>query len=357
MKRLPLLDIAAVAAVVVAIALIGVKNVQGDTTHVILNVSYDPTRELYRNLNAQFIAKYQLETGIRLQVTQSHGGSSRQASSVVAGEQLADVVTLGLYSDVDALRKQGLIEDGWADRLPHHSQPYYSTIVFVVRKGNPKQIHDWPDLVASGVEVVTPDPRSSGNGKLSALAAWGSVITRGGNESAARDYLRALYGHAVRLDAGARGAATGFAVEKIGDVQLAWENEALREVGDARDELQIVYPPVSILAEPYVAWVDANVARHHSERYARAYLEFLFGDVAQQTIAQAGYRPFNAEIAQKFAASLPPLKLFPITAIASDWDDASHRFFDENGIIDAVLRPTNSLAKRPVPEVRDGGVS
>ena len=355
MKRPHLLNLAAIAGVVVAVTLIGVKNVQGDTTHEVLNVSYDPTRELYSRLNAQFVAQYLQETGVRLQVRQSHGGSSRQARSVLTGEQQADVVTLGLYSDVDALRKHGLIADDWAERLPHHSQPYYSTIVFVVRKGNPKHIHDWPDLIGPGVEVVTPDPKTSGNGKLSALAAWGAVTTRGGSTAAARDYLRALYQHAQRLDTGARGAATAFAIEKVGDVQLAWENEALREVGDARDELEIVYPPVSILAEPYVAWVDANVERHHSERYARAYLEYLFSDAAQRVIAQAGYRPYKEEIARQFSATLPLIKLFPITAIARDWDDANHTFFDENGILDTVYKPADGVADLPTSPSRDRG--
>ena len=355
MKRPHLLNLAAIAGVVVAVTLIGVKNVQGDTTHEVLNVSYDPTRELYSRLNAQFVAQYLQETGVRLQVRQSHGGSSRQARSVLTGEQQADVVTLGLYSDVDALRKHGLIADDWAERLPHHSQPYYSTIVFVVRKGNPKHIHDWPDLIGPGVEVVTPDPKTSGNGKLSALAARGAVTTRGGSTAAARDYLRALYQHAQRLDTGARGAATAFAIEKVGDVQLAWENEALREVGDARDELEIVYPPVSILAEPYVAWVDANVERHHSERYARAYLEYLFSDAAQRVIAQAGYRPYKEEIARQFSATLPLIKLFPITAIARDWDDANHTFFDENGILDTVYKPADGVADLPTSPTRDRG--
>ena len=355
MKRPHLLNLVAIAGVVVAVTLIGVKNVQGDTTHEVLNVSYDPTRELYSRLNAQFVAQYQQETGVRLQVRQSHGGSSRQARSVLTGEQQADVVTLGLYSDVEALRKHGLIADDWAERLPHHSQPYYSTIVFVVRKGNPKHIHDWPDLIGPGVEVVTPDPKTSGNGKLSALAAWGAVTTRGGSTAAARDYLRALYQHAQRLDTGARGAATAFAIEKVGDVQLAWENEALREVGDARDELEIVYPPVSILAEPYVAWVDANVERHHSERYARAYLEYLFSDAAQRVIAQAGYRPYKEEIARQFSATLPLIKLFPITAIARDWDDANHTFFDENGILDTVYKPADGVADLPTSPTRDRG--
>lgn len=355
MKRPPLLNLAAVVGVMVAVTLIGVKNVRGNTGHELLNVSYDPTRELYRSLDAQFTKTYEQKTGIRLQVKQSHGGSSRQARTVIAGEQQADVVTLGLYSDVDALRKQGLIADHWAERLPNHSQPYYSTIVFVVRKGNPRHIHDWPDLIAPGVEVVTPDPRSSGNGKLSALAAWGAVTTRGGSDSDARAYLSALYGHAVRLDSGARGAAIGFTVEKVGDVQLAWENEALREVADARDELAIIYPPVSILAEPYVAWVDTNVARHHTEREAQAYLEFLFSDVAQQTIAEAGYRPFNATIAQRFAARLPPLNLFSVTAIARDWDDANQRFFDENGILDTVLKHAESTLNSDAHASADKG--
>ena len=355
MKRPHLLNLVAIAGVVVAVTLIGVKNVQGDTTHEVLNVSYDPTRELYSRLNAQFVAQYQQETGVRLQVRQSHGGSSRQARSVLTGEQQADVVTLGLYSDVEALRKHGLIADDWAERLPHHSQPYYSTIVFVVRKGNPKHIHDWPDLIGPRVEVVTPDPKTSGNGKLSALAAWGAVTTRGGSTAAARDYLRALYQHTQHLDTGARGAATAFAIEKVGDVQLAWENEALREVGDARDELEIVYPPVSILAQPYVAWVDANVERHHSERYARAYLEYLFSDTAQRVIAQAGYRPYKEEIARQFSATLPPIKLFPITAIARDWDDANHTFFDENGILDTVYKPADGVADLPTSPTRDRG--
>lgn len=344
MKRPPLLNLAAIAGVVVAVALIGVKNVHGTTTRQLLNVSYDPTVELYREINRQFVAQYQKEGGAPLHIRQSHGGSSRQARAVIAGDQLADVVTLGLYSDVEALRKQGLIAAGWADRLPHHSQPYYSTIVFVVRKSNPRHIRDWPDLVAPGVEIVTPDPRTSGNGKLSALAAWGAVTTRGGSATQARDYLRALYAHTARLDPGARGAASSFVTEKIGDVQLAWENEALREVADNRGELELVYPPVSILAEPYVAWVDVNVARHHTESAARAYLAFLFTDAAQRTIAQAGYRPFNPDIAREFAARLPPLNLFPITSIARDWEDANHQFFDENGFIDTVLGRTGSLS-------------
>lgn len=357
MKPIPWLSIGAIAAVAVAVTLVGVKNVQGDTDRQILNVSYDPTRELYLQLNQQFIANYQHENNTRLQVKQSHGGSSRQARSVIEGQQDADVVTLGLFTDIDSLRKRGLIADGWQNRLPHHSQPYYSTIVFVVRRGNPKAIHDWPDLVKPGVEVITPDPRTSGNGKLSALAAWGATTTRGGTGAAAHAYLEALYHHTTRLDSGARGAATSFVVEKLGDVQLTWENEAIRELADTPGELEIVYPPVSILAEPYVAWVDRNVARHHSERYARAYLDYLFTDSAQEIVAQAGYRPVNAVIAGKYANRLKPIKLFNVTDIARDWDDANHTFFDDNGIIDTVIAPAGTAAGASASEATQKGAA
>jgi sulfate/thiosulfate transport system substrate-binding protein len=358
LKRPTILDLLAVAGVFAALALIGVRNVHGDTGNQILNVSYDPTRELYDVVDQQFSAAYRRQTGVALQIKQSHGGSTRQARAVLDGTQPADVVTLGLYTDVDALRARGLIADGWAERLPNHSRPYYSTIVFVVRHGNPKHIADWPDLIAPGVEIVTPDPRTSGNGKLSVLAAWGGVTTRGGSDAAARAYVQSLFRHVVRLDSGARGAATAFAVEKVGDVQLAWENEALREAAANPGQFQIVYPPVSILAEPYVAWVDANVARHHTERYARDYLAYLFSDAGQATIAAAGYRPFNPLVAQRFAGRFPALKLFPVTAIAPDWEAANHRFFDENGILDAIFSATPGLADTPSgPPATPGGTS
>jgi sulfate/thiosulfate transport system substrate-binding protein len=196
------------------------------------------------------------------------------------------VVTFGLFSDVDVLRKWSLIANGWADRLPNHSRPYASTIVFVVRQGNPKRIRDWPDLIRDDVQIVTPDPRTSANGKLSALAAWGAIITRGGTEAEAAKYLKTFYQHVPGMDKGARGAAMTFTFEEIGDVHLTWENEAIREVVQAQSKLQIVYPPVSILAEPYVAWVDANVARHGTLAVAQAYLQFLFTDQAQATIAR-----------------------------------------------------------------------
>lgn len=332
------INVGAVAAVIAGFALIVVKNAPGRAGALqLVNVSYDPTRELYQALNPLFVASYERDTGDHWTVVQSHGGSSRQARKVISGEQPADVVTLGLFSDIDALRKAGLIATNWADRLPNHSQPYTSTIVFVVRQGNPSSIRDWPDLLAPGLEVVTPDPRTSSNGKLAALAAWAATITRGGSEAEARAYLRDLYQHASELDEGARGAATRFAVQEVGDVHLTWESEALREVADSKGKLQIVYPPVSILAEPYVAWVDSTVARNGHLPAARAYLSFLFSDTAQETIARLGYRPYRADMAVKAGVALPSITLVPVSAIARDWEDAYSKFFAESGIVEAIV--------------------
>ena len=338
-RKLPWINLAALAAVAVAAVLIVAKNVDSKAPTQLLNVSYDPTRELYRDIDAAFSARYRRESGRTVEIHQAHGGSSRQARLAVSGEFKPDVVTLGLPSDVEVLHKHGLIPDGWAARLPNQSRPYSSTIIFVVRKGNPRGIHDWPDLIKPGIEVITPDPKSSGNGKLTALAAWGAVVTRGGSDGDARNYLKALYEHAPFLVPAARAAGVAFAVEKIGDVHLAWENEALREVAEAKGDLEIVYPPVSILAEPTVAWVDANVDKNGSAPLARAYLEYLFTDEAQEIIARNGYRPYKAEVLQRHAGTLPPLELFPVSAIAKDWEDAQTRFFADNGIIDTVYQP------------------
>ncbi len=334
-QRYPWLNIFAIAAVILAAALIGVHDPRSDVSNEILNVSYDPTRELYAALDDDFAAQYQKQTGVRLRIRRSHGGSSRQARSVIDGTQRADVVTLALVTDVDALRKRGLIAEGWRDRLPKHSGPYTSTIVFVVRKGNPKNVHDWPDLVRGDVAVVTPDPRTSGNGKLSILAAWGAVMTSGGSETDALAYLKALHDHVAVFDAGARGAANSFTTSKIGDVHLTWENEATREVAASRDELEIVYPHASIRAEPAVAWVDANVTAETAP-LAKAYLEYLFTDAAQETIARSGYRPVAPEILARHHDRFPDIRLFPITAIARDWDDAQEKFFADNGVLDRI---------------------
>jgi len=332
------LNIFALTAVVVASALVAVHNLDFGQPRQLLNVSYAPTGDLYREINERFASDYAKKNGTRLAIKQSHGGSARQAKAVIDGLD-ADVVTFALPSDVEALRKQGLIASGWQGRLPNNSQPYTSTIIFVVRKGNPKAIKDWPDLVAPGVELVTPNPKTSGNGRLSLLAAWGSVIYRGGSEDQARDYTRRLYEHVSILGASATDATASFAYEKIGDVHLTWENEALREVEASKDELEIVRPPVSIRAEPSVAWVDANVARHNTASIAKAYLEFLFTDEAQAIVAARGYRPFKAAILNKHKDRLASLDLFPISVVARDWDDAQGKFFADNGIFDLIYKP------------------
>lgn len=337
--RIGWLNVIGVAAIVLATTAVVVKNLPAPGSNEILNVSYDPTRELYAAIDKSFVPQYRASTGITVSIKESHGGSGRQLRSVLDGSQKASVVSLALISDVQTLSKRGLVADNWQRRLPNNSVPYTSTIVFVVRKGNPKAIHDWPDLIKPDVAVVTPNPRSSGNGQLSVLAAWGSVTTRGGSQAQAADYLRALLHHVAVSDAGARSAADSFALAKIGDVQLTWENEALREVAANRDELELVYPPVSILAEPAVAWVDANVTDSKTATYAKAYLNYLFTDAAQEQVAQYGYRPFKAEILARHADRLPPLALFRIGAIAKDWNDAREQFFGTNGILDTVSAP------------------
>ena len=310
------------------------------TAHAVelLNVSYDPTRELWRQLNERFIAASAKSPGGQLSIKQSHGGSSAQARAVIDGLE-ADVVTLALEPDTDAIRKAGLIGDGWQKRLPNGSVPYTSTIVFVVRKGNPKGIKDWPDLVKPGIQVITPSPKTSGNGKLSFLAAWGAVVSRGGSEAAALDYVTKLYKQVPVLDSGARGSTTTFAQKKLGDVHLTWENEAHLEVEEAGGELEIVNPPVSILATPPVAVVDANAKRHGTEAAARAYLEYLYTEEAQEIIAKNSYRPVKPEVLARHKADLPELKLFPVTAIAKDWDDAFAKFFGEGKVFDSIYKP------------------
>lgn len=335
------LNLGAVAAAVAGLSAIAIKNVPAETKSQLVNVSYDPTRELYQAINPLFVASYEKQSGRHLVIVQSHGGSSRQARKVVGGEQPADVVTLGLAFDIEGLRKRGLVAPDWADRLPNHSIPYTSTIVFVVRRGNPRQISDWPDLLNPGLEVVMPDPRTSGNGKLAALAAWAATTTRGGSDADAVTFLRLLFRQVPVFDEGARGAAIRFQNPEGGDVHLTWENEAIREVAESKGELQIVYPPVSILAEPSVAWIDSDGVRKASLPDARAYLEFLFNDTGQETIARLGYRPYKAGIAQKAGVVFPPIKLIPVTAIARDWNDAYDRFFAENGIIEAAFALRN----------------
>jgi len=304
----------------------------------LLNVSYDPTRELWRDINDHFIPQYKKTKGDTVAVKQSHGGSSTQARSVIDGLD-ADVVTLASVIDTEAIAQRGLITGDWIKRLPGNSLPYYSTIVFVVRKGNPKGIKDWPDLVKPGVEIVTPNPKTSGNGYLSFFSAWGSVLTRGGSRKDAVDFVTRLYKQVPVLDSGARGATTTFVQKEIGDVHLAWENEAHLEVKEANGDLDLVYPPVSIRAEPHVAVVDGNVDRKKTRAAAEAYLKYLYTDEAQEIIAKHYYRPYNEVILKKHASTFPNIKLFTIKAIAADFPAAHKELIATGGVFDSIYKP------------------
>jgi sulfate transport system substrate-binding protein len=325
-----------VGATLLAAVLVGCNPSGGPE---ILNVSYDPTREVYKELNDRFAEQYH-KAGKTVRVKLSNGGSSSQARKVIDGLE-ADVVTLALWSDVDAIRQKGLINDGkegWEDRLPEHSLPYTSTIVFVVRKDNPKHVKDWPDLVREEVQAVTPDPKTSGNGRLSFLAAWGSVLDAGDSEEKAETFVKKLYEHVPVLDEGARGATVTFSQKGIGDVHLTWENEAHLEVQEARGGLEIVYPSASIRAEPYVAVVDSFADRHGTRPVAEAYLKSLYDEEAQEIIARHHYRPSNGKVLAKHQDELPALKLFSIATIAKNWGDAQKRFFDDGGVYDRIKR-------------------
>jgi sulfate/thiosulfate-binding protein len=306
----------------------------------LLNVSYDPTRELWRDMNEKFIASYQKETGTQVSIKQSHGGSSTQARAVIDGLD-ADVVTLASFLDTDAIAKKGLIKDGWLDKFPNRSLPYTSTIIFVVRKGNPKGVKDWTDLVKPGVEVITPNPKTSGNGYLSFFSAWGSVILRGGSRDDAIKYVTQLYKQVPVLDSGARGATTTFVQKQIGDVHLAWENEAHLEVAEAKGQLELVYPPISIRAEPHVAVVDEKLARNKTRAVAEAYLKFAYTDEGQEIAAKHFYRPSNEAILKKHAEAFPEIKLFPVTDIAKDFADAHKQLIAEGGVFDTIYKPKN----------------
>jgi sulfate transport system substrate-binding protein len=302
----------------------------------LLNVSYDPTRELWRALNQAFIAEYEAETGTVVTIKMSHGGSGSQARAVIDGLE-ADIVSLALWPDIDAIRRVNLIDGGWEKRLPNNAVAYQSTIVFVVRKGNPKGIQDWPDLVKEGVEVVTPNPKTSGNGKLSFLAAWGSVTERGGGEDEARALVTKLYRQAPVLDPAARGATTTFAQRGIGDVHLTWENEAHLELKEFPGKIEIVYPPISLLAEPPLAWVDANVERKGTRATAEAFLKFPYAPQGQEIIARHFYRPIDAAVRARHGQTFPDLTLFPITAVGASWDEVNARFFADGGVFDAIF--------------------
>jgi sulfate transport system substrate-binding protein len=308
---------------------------RANADETLLNVSYDPTREMWRAVNEKFIPAWKAQTGEDLKINQSHGGSGTQARAVIDGLE-ADVVTLAMEPDTDAIRKVGLISDGWQSRLPKNSTPYWSTIVFVVRKGNPKGIKDWADLAKPGIEVVTPNPKTSGNGKLSFLAAWGSVVTNGGTPEQAKEFVTKLYKNAPVLDSGARGSTATFVEKGIGDVHLAWENEAHLEVREKQGELEIIYPSTSFLAEPMVAVVDVNTRRHGTTGAANAYLNYLYTPEGQEILAQNYYRPSDPAVLAKHKATFPDIKFFKIDAVAKDWADAYDIYFGDGKIFDSL---------------------
>ena len=305
----------------------------------LLNVSYDPTRELYQDIDAAFSRHWKAKTGDTVTVKQSHGGSGKQARAVIDG-LAADVVTLALAYDIDAISERGLIAPGWQSRLAHRSAPYTSTIVFLVRKGNPKKIRDWGDLVKPGVAVITPNPKTSGGARWNHLAAYGYALRQpGGSPATAKDYLARLYKNVPVLDSGARGATTTFVERGIGDVLLAWENEALlalRELGP--DKFDIVAPSISILAEPPVALVDKNVDKKGTRKVAQAYLEFLYTDEAQDIVAKNYYRPAVDKFAKKYATQFPNVKLFAIAELGG-WTQAQKAHFADGGLFDQIYQP------------------
>jgi sulfate transport system substrate-binding protein len=303
-------------------------------------VSYDPTRELYQDFNAAFAKYWKAKTGADVEINQSHGGSGAQSRSVIDGLQ-ADVVTLGLAYDIDAIaEKAKILPVNWQSRLPNNSTPYTSTIVFLVRKGNPKHIKEWSDVVRDGVAVITPNPKTSGGARWSYLAAWGYALRHNNNDDAkARAFVARLYKNVPVLDSGARGSTTTFAQRGIGDVLLSWENEAhlaLKEFG--ADKFEIVYPSESILAEPPVAVVDKIAAKHGTTTVATAYLNYLYSDEGQEVAARNFYRPRNEKVAAKYAAQFPKLTLFTIDQAFGGWQKAQAKHFADGGAFDQIYQ-------------------
>jgi len=304
-----------------------------------LNVSYDPTRELYVAVNTAFKKYWKDKTGQDIAFRQSHGGSGSQARAVIDGLE-ADVVTLALAYDVDAVSNSGLIHKDWQKRLPQNSSPYTSTIVFLVRKGNPKGIKDWNDLIRPGVQVITPNPKTSGGARWNYLAAWEYAKRKnGGNDAKAREFVTALFKNVPVLDSGARGATTTFVQRGIGDVLLAWENEAYLALAEEKDKVEIVTPSISILAEPPVAVVDKVVAKKGTKAIAEAYLQFLYTPEGQEIAAKNHYRPRDEKIAAKYASTFAKVELFTIDQAFGGWQNAQRTHFADGGTFDKIYRP------------------
>ena len=323
----------AAAAVVITAA-----TAHGQTS--LLNASYDPTRELYRAFNEAFAKHWAGKSGgQKITFRQSHAGSGAQARSVIDGLE-ADVVTLALAYDVEAISKAGLITRGWIKFLPNNSAPYTSTIVFLVRKGNPKGIKDWGDLVKPGIQVITPNPKTSGGARWNYLAAWEYAKRQnGGNDAKAKEFVGGLYRNVPVLDSGARGSTTTFLERGIGDVLLAWENEAYLALGEAKDKVDIIVPSISILAEPSVAVVDKVVDQHGTRAAARAYLEYLYSPEGQEIAARNHYRPRDPKVAAKYASTFSKVALFTIDEAFGGWDAAHKAHFADGGSFDQIYRP------------------
>jgi sulfate transport system substrate-binding protein len=324
------------AGVLLAAALLAAPGLRAETT--LLNVSYDPTRELYDDYNKAFVQYWKQKTGKEVSIRQSHGGSGKQARTVIDGLP-ADVVTLALAYDIDALATQGkLLPSNWQSRLPNNSSPYTSTIVFLVRKGNPKKIRDWNDLVRPGVSVITPNPKTSGGARWNYLAAWAWAVKQpGGSAATAGQFVGKLYKNVPVLDTGARGALTTFAQRGIGDVLISWENEALlatRQLGN-KDQFEIVVPSISILAEPPVAVVDKVAIRRGTTDVARAYLEYLYSKTGQEIVAKHYYRPRDPEVAAKYANMFPKVTLVTIANFGG-WGKAQATHFADGGVFDKL---------------------
>jgi sulfate/thiosulfate-binding protein len=313
-------------------------SVHADTT--LLNVSYDPTRELYQEYNAAFAKYWQAKSGEKVVIKQSHGGSGKQARTVIDGLD-ADVVTLALAFDIDAIAaKANLLPADWQKRLPQNSTPYTSTIVFLVRKGNPRAIKDWDDLVKPGVSVITPNPKTSGGAQWNYLAAWEFAKRKYGGDDRAKDFVARLYKNVPVLDSGARGSTTTFVERGVGDIFISWENEAFlaqKELGP--DKFEIVVPSLSILTEPPVAVVDKNVDRKGTRKAAEAYLQYLYSDEGQEIAAKNYYRPTSAKVAQKYAGQFPKVTLFTISDAFGGWQKASKTHFADGGTFDQIYKP------------------
>lgn len=306
--------------------------------YTLLNVSYDPTRELYVDFNKSFAAAYQKETGKTVEIKQSHGGSGSQARSVIDGLQ-ADVVTLALAYDIDAIANKGVLKKDWQKSLPQNSSPYTSTIVFLVRKGNPKAIKDWDDLIKPGVSVITPNPKTSGGARWNYLAAWGYALKKYGSEDKAREFVANIYKNVPVLDTGARGSTVTFVERGVGDVLLAWENEAYLAVKEfGADKFEIVAPSISILAEPPVAIVDSVVDKKGTRAVAEAYLKHWYTPEAQEIAARNFYRPRDPEVAKKYAANFAKVDLFTIDDVFGGWTKAQKEHFAEGGVFDKIYK-------------------